>query len=486
MSDSSNSRGPRGRGPRREGGRSGRRDSGPRRGGRDSGGRSGGGRAPSSGGHGKGLVTSGEPEAVPTNLPKTAFEAFDMSPWLVQAIAAAGFVNPSPIQARMIPLVLEEKNVMGRSRTGTGKTAAFLIPLIALLEEVEDPDAIREGMPRGPVRVLIVVPTRELAIQVAEEAEKLTRFVPVRTVCAYGGTRLDAQARALRDAAIVVGTPGRLLDLIGRGYLDLSSLDAMVLDEVDRMYDLGFREDVDKLLMAGKARQQTVLTSATLNDDVEDLIAKHVGDHERILIESRSLTVDEVDQHFYYVDPRRKQDLLLEVARELNPTRGIVFVRTRFSVDRVTYQLQQRGINAELIHSGLAQRQRERILERFKNGEFPLLIATDVASRGLDIEGITHVINFDLPQTPEDYVHRVGRTARFGARGTAVSFVTQDDGPLLTAIEKLINKEIRQESFPGFEAAPPVATGPTEAAAPKAADRPVGLPPWANVKRRRR
>ena len=150
MSDSSNSRGPRGRGPRREGGRSGRRDSGPRRGGRDSGGRSGGGRAPSSGGHGKGLVTSGEPEAVPTNLPKTAFEAFDMSPWLVQAIAAAGFVNPSPIQARMIPLVLEEKNVMGRSRTGTGKTAAFLIPLIALLEEVEDPDAIREGMPRGP------------------------------------------------------------------------------------------------------------------------------------------------------------------------------------------------------------------------------------------------------------------------------------------------------------------------------------------------
>ena len=252
------------------------------------------------------------------------------------------------------------------------------------------------------------------------------------------------------------------------------------------MYDLGFREDVDKLLMAGKARQQTVLTSATLNDDVEDLIAKHVGDHERILIESRSLTVDEVDQHFYYVDPRRKQDLLLEVARELNPTRGIVFVRTRFSVDRVTYQLQQRGINAELIHSGLAQRQRERILERFKNGEFPLLIATDVASRGLDIEGITHVINFDLPQTPEDYVHRVGRTARFGARGTAVSFVTQDDGPLLTAIEKLINKEIRQESFPGFEAAPPVATGPTEAAAPKAADRPVGLPPWANVKRRRR
>lgn len=425
------------------------------------------------------------PEAVPAGLPETQFEAFDMSPWITQAIAAVGYVKPSPIQAQMIPIVLEEKNVIGRSRTGTGKTAAFLIPLIALLEEVEDPEAIRAGQPSGPVRVLVVVPTRELAIQVAEEAEKLTRFVPVRTVCAYGGTRVDSQARALRDAAVVVGTPGRLLDLIGRGYLDLGRLDAIVLDEVDRMYDLGFREDVDRILEASRARKQTVLTSATLNDDVEDLISKHMQEHERILIESRSMTVDEVDQHFYYVDPRRKQELLMEVARELKPERGIVFVRTRFSVDRVTYQLQQQGINAELIHSGLAQRQRERILTGFREGKFPLLIATDVASRGLDIEGITHVINFDLPQSPEDYVHRVGRTARFGARGTAVSFFTSDDGPLLTAIEKLINKQIRQESFPGFEVAPPT-TVDTPAATKKVEERPPGLPPWATVKRRRR
>ncbi len=478
MSESSKSGGRRARRPRGEGG-GGRRDSAPRRNARQ------GTTSRGGGGHGKGFISSGAPQAVPEGLPTTAFEAFDLSPWLVQAIAAAGYVSPSPIQARMIPLVLEEKNVVGRSRTGTGKTAAFLIPLIALLDEVEDPDAIRAGHPRGPVRVLVVVPTRELAIQVAAEADKLTRFVPVRTVCAYGGTRLDAQMRALGDAAVVVGTPGRLLDLIQRGRLDLTHLDALVLDEVDRMYDLGFREDVDRLLVAGRARRQTVLTSATLNEDVEALIAKHIGAHERVQIESRSMTVDEVDQHFYFVDPRRKQDLLIEVARQLNPPRGIVFVRTRFSVDRVTYQLQQSGINAELIHSGLAQRQREEILDRFKKGDFSLLIATDVASRGLDIEGITHVINFDLPQTPEDYVHRVGRTARFGARGTAVTFVTQDDGPLLTAIEKLINKEIRQESFPGYEVAASPAASP-EGPSARPAERPSGLPPWATVKRRRR
>lgn len=435
--------------------------------------------------HGKGLITSGVPESIPAGLPATNFADFDLSPWLVQAIAAAGFVDPSPIQQQMIPLALAEKNVVGRSRTGTGKTAAYLVPLLALLEEVEDPDRIREGQPSGPVRILVVVPTRELAIQVAEEAEKLTRFVPVRTVCAYGGTRVDTQVRALQHAALVVGTPGRLLDLVSRGSLDLRRLDAIVLDEVDRMYDLGFREDVDRLLEASRNRAQTILTSATLNDDVERLIAKHVPEHERIEIASRSITVDEVDQTFYFVDARRKQDLLVEVTRLLKPQRGIVFVRTRFSVDRVTYMLKQQGINAELIHSGLAQRQREAILQGFRDGAFPLLIATDVASRGLDIEDITHVINFDLPQTPEDYVHRIGRTARFGKRGTAVTFITQDDGALLTAIEKLINKEIRQESFPGFEVdLPPQAQAIPEAAAP--AERPVGLPAWATIKKRRR
>ncbi len=465
-------RGP--RGPRKQSGGRGRSGGG-------GGGRSGGG-GPSLGGGSGGPKSDGRGEPVPAGLPTTEFEKFELAPNLTAAIAAAGYIKPSPIQDAMIPVVLDEKNVMGRAQTGTGKTAAFLVPLLALMDEVEDATPDGAGEPRGPVRILAVAPTRELAIQIATEAVKLTRFVPVRTVCCYGGTPLDSQIRALKNAAIVIGTPGRLLDLISRRALKLEELDAIVLDEVDRMYDLGFRDDVDKLLAASKNRRQTLLTSATLNDDVERLIAKHVGEHERVIIETNTLTVEAIDQQFYFVDGRRKQDLLMAVIKELDPQKGLVFVRTRFSVDRLTYQLQQRGVGAELIHSGLPQKQRERILQAFKDGKFPLLIATDVASRGLDIDDITHVVNYDLPQSAEDYVHRVGRTARMGKKGAAVSFVTQDDGLLLTAIEKLINKEIKQNSFPGFELAKPEAKKPEA----KKADRPPGVPPWASVKRRRR
>ena len=201
-----------------------------------------------------------------------------------------------------------------------------------------------------------------------------------------------------------------------------------------------------------------------------------------MIIEAKSLTVDAIDQTFYFVDPRRKQELLYEVLDKLNPPKGIVFVRTRFSVDRITYQLQQRGVGAELIHSGLPQRKRERILQTFREGKFPLLIATDVAARGLDIDDITHVINFDIPNHAEDYVHRVGRTARMGKEGAAVTFVTVDDGPYLTEVEKLINKEIRQETYPGFEVKKPE----KPEAKKKTVERPPGIPPWANVARRRR
>jgi ATP-dependent RNA helicase DeaD len=426
--------------------------------------------------------TTGEPEPIPAGLPATEFSKFELAPPIEAAVAAVGYVEPSPIQDQMIPLVLAEKNVVGRAQTGTGKTAAFLVPLLAMLDEVEDESFIAAGQPKGPVRVLVVVPTRELAIQVAEESEKLTRFVPVRTVCCYGGAPMDQQIRALRNSAIVVGTPGRLLDHIRRGNADFGHLDAVVLDEVDRMYDLGFRDDVDKILAVCKQRDQTILTSATLNEDVERLIKKHVPEHETVVIETKSLTVESIDQTFYFVEPHRKQELMIAVVTELKPEKGIVFVRTRFSVDRLTYQLKQRGVNAELLHSGIPQRSRERILKGFREDKFPLLIATDVASRGLDIDDVTHVFNYDVPQSAEDYVHRVGRTARMGKSGAAVTFITRDDGPILTAIEKLINKEIRQEVFPGFEAAPKKTAAKKKAAAKK----PPGMPPWANPARRRR
>ena len=434
-------------------------------------------------------------EAEPEVAVETRFAEFPIPRRLVQGIAALGYIEPTEVQKRMIPLALAGKNVVARSRTGTGKTAAFLIPALSALEECQD-GAPNTG-PRGPVRTLVVVPTRELAIQVANEAVKLARFLPVTVACVYGGTRMPTQVRALQTASIVVGTPGRLLDHLGRHTMDLQRIHTVVLDEVDRMYDLGFRDDVDKLLRYASQRRQTLLMSATLNEDVERLVAKHLPDHERFEVASSSLTVDEVQQTFYVVDRERKQDLLMAVCAQRKPTRCIVFVRTKFNADRVAWRLQQNGFGAQEIHSGLEQRQRERILVDFREGRFPLMIATDVASRGLDIQGVDHVINMDIPENPEDYVHRVGRTARMGKEGWAITFVTPDDGDFLTTIEKLINKEIKQEVFPGFEVRrreatppPPAISATSSAAAAPGAEPPkppsAGIPQWNRPARRRR
>jgi ATP-dependent RNA helicase DeaD len=399
---------------------------------------------------------------------------------VLDAIAAAGYVTPTEVQARMIPLALAGKNVVARSRTGTGKTCAFLTPALAALDEVRN--GTGDLHPRGPVRTLVVVPTRELAIQVAAEAEKLSRYVPVRTACVYGGTPIRSQIRELPTSALVVGTPGRLLDHVERRTLDLSSLETIVLDEVDRMYDLGFRDDVDRILAAARNRRQVLLLSATLNEDVERLIARHVPDPVRVEVQSTAMTVDEVQQTFYVVDPRRKQDLLVALAAEKKPTRCIVFVRTKFSADRLAWRLQQQGLGAKEIHSGLPQARREHILKDFRAGKFPLMIATDVAARGLDIQGVSHVINYDVPENPEDYVHRVGRTARMGEEGWALTFIAPDDGEFITAIEKLINREIKQEQFPGFEVR---RAAPVAAAAPKPKERSTGIPQWRGIRRRR-
>jgi len=422
----------------------------------------------------------------------SGFQPFDLEPNVLKGLAHAGYEDPTPIQEQLIPIALDGSNVVARSRTGTGKTCAFLVPAFSMLEEVQEGT---QEFGSGPPRVLIVVPVRELAIQVASESEKLSRFLPVRTVCVYGGTPLKQQIQAMPQSAIVVGTPGRILDHIGRRTLDASTIELLVLDEVDRMYDLGFREDVDRIVEACRHREQTILVSATLNDDVERLVSKHLEEHERIEIESKSMTVDEVEQMFYIVRQDRKRELLIALLEERNPERTIVFTRTRFTADRVAYVLQQKGFDASEIHSGLPQRRREEILKRFRSGRLSLLVATDVAARGLDIQGVDHVINYDIPESPEDYVHRVGRTARMGQEGWAVTLVTPDDGPYLTEIEKLINKQIEQERFHGIDVGPPVQTegeAADEAApaedepAPKPEARVPGLPRWAKPARRRR
>jgi len=415
------------------------------------------------------------------------FRGFDLPDHVLRGLAHAGYDQPTEIQARLIPAALEGRNVVARSRTGTGKTCAFLVPAFCRLDEVQ---AGRGEHGQGPPRVLVVVPTRELAIQVAGESEKLSRFLPVRTVCVYGGTPLKSQMRQIPDSAIVVGTPGRLLDHIGRRTLDPSTFELIVLDEVDRMYDLGFREDVDRIVDACRGRRQTILVSATLNEDVEALVERHLKEHERIEIESASLTVDEVEQAFYVVKQDRKRELLMKLLKRRDPQRTIVFTRTRFTADRVAYVLQHAGFDAHEIHSGLPQRRREEILNRFRDGRLAIIVATDVAARGLDIEGVDHVVNFDIPEAAEDYVHRVGRTARMGKAGWAVTLVTPDDGEYLTAIEKLINKQIEQERLPGFGVKPEAEAGAGQAepgaSAPAAPERTPGLPRWARPARRRR
>ena len=361
-----------------------------------------------------------------------------------EAVAAAGWATPSLIQMQAIPPALTGRDVVGQSRTGTGKTGAFVLPMLERL--------LREDS-AGRVRALVVTPTRELALQVATEVSRLGEPLGLSGLVIYGGAPYGPQLKGLtRGDPIVVGTPGRLLDHVQRRTLKLDGLWFMVLDEFDRMLDLGFRDDIDRLVRQTPRTRQTLLFSATAPDDVRRLAAKYLNDPVEVMLAPDKLTVDEVDQSYIAVDPHRKVDLLLALLRRENPPMTVVFARTRASVKDLAPRLAREGIDARELHGDLDQRQRERVLAAFRAGTLKVLVATDVASRGLDVSGISHIVNFDVPDDPEDYVHRIGRTARMGRRGRAVMFVTPDQGPGLTAIEILINREIQAESLPEFDA----------------------------------
>lgn len=368
------------------------------------------------------------------------FSEFGLRDDLLAAIARAGYREPSPIQARAIPVALEGKDVIGRARTGTGKTCAFLVPALQMLSD--DP---------GP-RVLVICPTRELAMQCVREAKKLAHGRDLKIAAIYGGAPIETQRKALQDGAqILAGTPGRLLDFMGRGDLKPVGLDMMILDEADRMFDLGFRDDIAKIMKYAPKRRQTMLFSATLSDEVLDLSATYMNDPTQVFVSSDTATVDTVEQFFYPVAPNRKRSLLIEVLKRQTPERTIIFTRTKIGADKLAAKMRDVGFEAQEIHSDLPQSKRERILQGFRDGSFTYLIATDVAARGLDIPDVSHVVNYDIPQNAEDYVHRVGRTARMGKEGWAATFVCEDDGEWLTAIEKLINKEIEYARLEGFD-----------------------------------
>ncbi len=375
---------------------------------------------------------------------ETTFKDLGLRDSLLKGVTAAGFEHPTLIQAKLIPLILSGRDVMGQAKTGTGKTAAFGLPLFQGADE------------EVPMQALILVPTRELAAQVSSELEQLGRFTPIRTSCIIGGESMQQQIRSVKQGGhILVGTPGRIMDMRGRQMIHFENLRAVVLDEVDRMLDIGFRDDIRKILSGIKQDHQTVFVSATIGDDIERFARQFAKkDTVRVTTTSGALTVSLVDQKLFFVEPWDKPQLLLHLLRHEDPDTTVVFCRTKATVHRLTRYLRDHNVNAREIHGDLQQNRRNRVMESMRQGKLDVLIASDLAARGLDIEHISHVLNYDLPEDPEIYVHRIGRTARVGRRGVAWSFATSHDGRLLTEIEKLTGVLIDQIDYPDFKPGP--------------------------------
>ena len=361
---------------------------------------------------------------------------------LLAAIEALGYERPSPIQAMSIPPALEGRDLVGLSATGSGKTAAFALPALTMLD-------LKNRRPQ----VLILCPTRELAVQVCEEVHRLgAKMHGLHATPVYGGAPMDRQLRALRDGAqLVVGTPGRLLDHLRRGSFDASEVKMAILDEADRMLDMGFKEEMDELLAALPEDRQTLFFSATMSPGVSRLIRSFGKNPEIIEIQQKARTVSTVEQSYFEVRQRSKVEVLSRIL-DMNPPRlGIIFCNTKRSVDECTEDLVNRGYAADRLHGDMTQMMRERVLKRFREGAVELLVATDVAARGLDIDEIDIVFNYDLPTDPEDYVHRIGRTGRAGRSGRAVSFVYGRDIYRLQTIERYTRQVIRRERIPSVE-----------------------------------
>jgi ATP-dependent RNA helicase DeaD len=359
---------------------------------------------------------------------------------VLKGITACGFEKPTNTQAALVPAILSGRDILGQAKTGTGKTAAFGLPLL-------------NNVSRDvPCQALILAPTRELAIQITGEIEDLGRFTPIRAAAIYGGSSMRGQIEKLeKGVPIVVGTPGRIIDMMERGHLKVSNVKYAILDEVDRMLDIGFRDDIKRILGNTPKDRQTVFVSATISPDIERLARTHMRDAEKIIVHSGSLTVSQVKQFYLTVNPWDKKRLLLHLLRHEAPALTVVFCRLKRHVDEIAAGLSARGINAFAIHGDMPQGKRNNVMQRLRDGELSVLVASDLASRGIDVDGVTHVINFDLPEDPEVYVHRIGRTARAGRSGISWSFVTPDQGELLTNVELLINQEVPRLEYPDFK-----------------------------------
>jgi ATP-dependent RNA helicase DeaD len=374
--------------------------------------------------------------------PVDGFAELLLADEVMRAIREMGFVRPTEIQSRVIPLLLDSRDVIGQAQTGTGKTAAFGIPLI---------EGVDESLQH--TQALVLAPTRELAMQIGEELRKIARYIPgIQVVTIYGGSSYGRQFDDLKAGAqVVVGTPGRILDHIGRGTLKLDVVDYLVLDEADRMLDMGFLPDVERILRRTPRGRQTALFSATVPTVIRILSRRYMHDPATVHVQPQQITVEEVEQVYYEVADRDKVDGLVSLIEHDPPERAIIFRQTKIGVDRLVATLKRRGLAVSAIHGDMSQSVREHVLRQFREGRLTYLVATDVAARGLDIPEVSHVFNYDIPEDSEAYVHRIGRTARMGRSGCAVTFVGEWDVDKLPPIQKIVGGLMERKLLPIYE-----------------------------------
>jgi ATP-dependent RNA helicase RhlE len=367
----------------------------------------------------------------------TDFESLGLSAPLLKALVSEGYTTPTPIQAQAIPYVLKGRDVQGIAQTGTGKTAAFALPILHRLA------ADKRPAPRLGCRVLVLAPTRELANQIADSFRIYGKFIGVRVALMFGGVPKGKQSRAVANGVdVLVATPGRLLDHLMDRAVRLDAVETLVLDEADHMLDLGFIVPIRKIVGGTPANRQTLFFSATMPKEISALAGAMLKDPVHVAVAPVATTAERVSQSVIFVEAPRKRHTLLDLLRDVTTGRTLVFTRTKHGADKVVKFLEESGMPAVAIHGNKSQPQREKALAAFKSGQTRVLIATDIAARGIDVDGVTHVINFDLPNVPESYVHRIGRTARAGAEGVAISFCSGEERPFLRDIEKLIRAKV--------------------------------------------
>ena len=390
-----------------------------------------------------------------------SFEHLRLIEPIHKALLAEGYTSPTPIQERAIPVILQGRDLLGCAQTGTGKTAAFAVPILQVLHQMNGTDGKRR-----PIRALVITPTRELALQIGESFDAYGRNTHLKKAVIFGGVNQNPQTEALRRGVdILVATPGRLLDLMGQGFINLKELKVFVLDEADRMLDMGFIHDVRKIIAALPQQRQSLFFSATMPPQIVALAGSIVHDPVEVSVEPVTATADLIRQSVYFVDKANKNDLLLHVLKDRSIVSALVFTRTKYGADKVSRMLNKNGIKAEAIHGNKSQNARQKALTHFKERQIRVLVASDIAARGIDVEELSCVINYEIPNIPETYVHRIGRTGRAGANGIALSFCDPQETSYLKDINKLISRAvpiIEDHPFPSQNISPADVSGNTK------------------------